>query len=56
MQENDEPRQELGAASDTRFFSRTADEEYSFELDKQGRVTTLVLHTDGNDLRMKREQ
>lgn len=56
MQENDEPRQELGAESHTRFLSRTADDQYSFELDKEGRVTTMVLHTDGKDLPMKREE
>ncbi|HTV65941.1 MAG TPA: serine hydrolase [Bryocella sp.] len=55
VQENDETPQELGAESETRFFSRTSDDEYSFELDQAGRVTTMVLHADGQDLSMKRE-
>ncbi len=56
MQENDEPKQELAAESERRFFSKTADDEYSFELDSSGRVTEMVLHTGGKDLPMKREQ
>jgi CubicO group peptidase (beta-lactamase class C family) len=56
VQENDEPKQELGAEGERRFFSKTADDEYSFELDSSGRVTTMILHTDGKDLPMKREE
>lgn len=56
VQENDEPKQELGAAGERQFFSKTADDEYSFELDSSGRVITMTLHTDGKDLPMKREQ
>ncbi len=56
VQENDETPQELGAESETRFFSKTADDEYSFELDPSGRVTGMVLHTDGQDLPIKREE
>ncbi len=56
VQENDEPKQELAAESERRFFSKTADDEYSFELDSSGRVTEMVLHTGGKDLPMKREQ
>jgi D-alanyl-D-alanine-carboxypeptidase/D-alanyl-D-alanine-endopeptidase len=54
VQENAEPRQELGAESETRFFSRTADDEYTFEFDSEGHVTRMVLHTDGKDLPIKR--
>ncbi len=54
VQENDEPKQELGAESDRRFFSRTADDEYSFDFDSAGRVTMMVLHSDGKDLPVKR--
>ncbi|MGA2370552.1 MAG: serine hydrolase [Candidatus Korobacteraceae bacterium] len=54
VQENDEPKQELGAEGERQFFSETADDEYSFELDSSGRVTTMVLHTDGKDLPMQR--
>ena len=54
VQENDEPKQELGAESDTQFFSRIADDEYTFEFDSAGHVTRMVLHTDGKDLPIKR--
>ncbi len=54
IQENDEPRQELGADGERQFFSRTADDEYSFDLHSSGRVTTMVLHTDGKALPMQR--
>jgi CubicO group peptidase (beta-lactamase class C family) len=56
VQENDEPKQELGAEGERQFFSKTADDEYSFELDTSGRVITMILHTGGKDLPMKREQ
>ncbi len=54
VQENDEPRQELGAESGGRFFSKSSDDEYTFEFDSAGRVTTMVLHTEGKDLLIKR--
>jgi CubicO group peptidase (beta-lactamase class C family) len=55
VQENDEPKQELGAESDSRFFSKVADDEYSFEFDAAGRAKTMVLHTGGEDIRIQRE-
>jgi serine-type D-Ala-D-Ala carboxypeptidase/endopeptidase len=54
MQENDEPRQELGAESETHFFSKISDDEYTFEFDSQGRVTKLILHADGKDIPINR--
>jgi CubicO group peptidase (beta-lactamase class C family) len=54
VQENAKPRQELGAESETQFFSRTADDDYTFEFDSEGHVTRMVLHTDGKDLPIKR--
>jgi CubicO group peptidase (beta-lactamase class C family) len=55
VQENEETPQELGAESETMFFSKSADDEYSFEIDPSGRVTGMVLHTGGENLPMKRE-
>jgi len=49
-----EPKQELAPEGDRRFFSTTADDEYTFEVDGHGRATKMVLHTDGRDLSMKR--
>lgn len=54
VQENDEPKQELAPTSDRDFFSTTADDEYTFEMDGSGRVTQMVLHTDGRDIAIKR--
>jgi hypothetical protein len=54
VQENDEPRQELGAEGERQFFSRMADDEYTFEVDNQGRATVMTLHTDGKDIPIKR--
>jgi CubicO group peptidase (beta-lactamase class C family) len=54
VQENDEPRQELGAEGERKFFSKTADDEYTFEVDSQGRATVMTLHTDGKDIPIKR--
>jgi CubicO group peptidase (beta-lactamase class C family) len=54
VQENDEPKQELGAESDSRFFSKTSDDVYSFEFDSAGRATTMILHADGKDIPIKR--
>ena len=54
VQENDEPGQEPGAEGGGRFFSKSADDGYSFEFDSAGQVTTRVLHTDGKELPIKR--
>jgi CubicO group peptidase (beta-lactamase class C family) len=55
IQENDEPKQTLLPESATQFFSTTSDDVFRFELDAQGHVTHLVLHTDGQDIRMARQ-
>jgi hypothetical protein len=31
-----------------------ADDEFSFEVDSQGRVTRMILHTGGRDIPIKR--
>lgn len=55
IQENDEPSQELGAESETRFFSKSSSDSLTFELDGQGRVVRMVLHLDdGRSLPFKR--
>jgi CubicO group peptidase (beta-lactamase class C family) len=54
IQENDEASQELGAESETRFFSRNSSDSLTFEFDDQGRVTRMVLHVDGRNIPMKR--
>jgi CubicO group peptidase (beta-lactamase class C family) len=54
IQENDEARQELGAAGETEFFSKISTDSLTFELDGQGRAVRMILHVDGKDLPMKR--
>jgi CubicO group peptidase (beta-lactamase class C family) len=54
VQENDEPKQDLLPESNVDFFSTSADDAYTFEIDKQGRVIQMVLHTDGKDIPIKR--
>lgn len=54
IQENDEPKQELFAETDTRFFSKLNDDELTFQLDNQGHATMMVLHVDGKDIPIKR--
>ena len=54
IQENDETPQELGAESETKFFSRISSDSLTFEMDDLGRVIRMVLHVDGRDIPMKR--
>jgi hypothetical protein len=54
VQGSDEPKQDLLAESETDFFSTTADDVYTFETDRQGHATAMILHTDGKDIRIKR--
>jgi CubicO group peptidase (beta-lactamase class C family) len=54
VQENNEPKQELGTESERQFFSKTASDEYTCQLDGKGHATTLTLHTDGDDIAAQR--
>ena len=54
VQENDEPRQELFPESERQVFSKAADDVYTFEVDSEGHVTTMTLHTGGEDIPLKR--
>jgi CubicO group peptidase (beta-lactamase class C family) len=54
IQENDEPKQDLFAESESKFFSKLNDDELSFEVDNQGRATGIVLHVDGKDIPIRR--
>jgi CubicO group peptidase (beta-lactamase class C family) len=51
---NDEPKQDLMPQSETDFFSTTADDVFTFQIDTQGRTTAMILHTDGKDIPIKR--
>jgi CubicO group peptidase (beta-lactamase class C family) len=54
VQENDEPKQELFGETDRDFFAKVDDDVYTFEVDGQGQITSMTLHTDGKDIRLKR--
>jgi len=55
IQENDEPKQMLLPESKTQFFSTASDDVIRFESDAQGHVTHLILHSDGQDIRIPRQ-
>ncbi|HWZ98177.1 MAG TPA: serine hydrolase [Candidatus Dormibacteraeota bacterium] len=54
IQENDEPKQELFPESQHRFFSKSSDDVFSFQLDSTGRVASMTLHAPGRDILIKR--
>jgi CubicO group peptidase (beta-lactamase class C family) len=54
VQENDEPKQELFGETDRDFFAKVDDDTYTFEVDGQGRITSMTLHVDGKDIPLKR--
>jgi CubicO group peptidase (beta-lactamase class C family) len=54
IQENDEPKQELFPESERDFFSKVADDVFTFEVDSQGHATLMTLHTGGKDVPIKR--
>jgi hypothetical protein len=54
VQENDEPKQELFPESEKDFFSKLADDVYTFEMDSKGRVVRMVLHTGGENIPLNR--
>jgi CubicO group peptidase (beta-lactamase class C family) len=54
IQENDEPKQELFPESDKDFFSKVADDVFTFEVDSQGHTTKVTLHTGRTDIPLKR--
>ncbi len=54
VQENDEPKQDVFPESDRDFFSKVSDDVLTFETDSQGRATTMIVHTGGRDIPIKR--
>lgn len=54
VQENDEPKQDLFPESEREFFSKMVEDEFTFELDAAGHVTSMTLHADGKDIPIKR--
>jgi CubicO group peptidase (beta-lactamase class C family) len=54
VQENDEPKQDLLPESEADFYSTESSDTYTFEKDRSGKVTAMVLHADGKDIPIKR--
>jgi hypothetical protein len=54
IRENDGPKQEFFAESSKDFFSKTSDDELSFETGSQGCVTTIVVHADCTNVPLMR--
>ncbi|HYL11260.1 MAG TPA: hypothetical protein VEU31_11015 [Candidatus Acidoferrales bacterium] len=54
IQENDGPKLELFAQGEKDFFTKVNDDELTFEVDAQGRVTGMTLHVDGREIPVKR--
>ena len=40
--------------TDRDFFAKVDDDTYTFEVDGQGRITSMILHADGRDIPLKR--
>jgi CubicO group peptidase (beta-lactamase class C family) len=54
VQENDEPKEDVFPESEKDFFSKTADDVFTFETDDGGRVVRMVLHTGGEKIPLNR--
>jgi CubicO group peptidase (beta-lactamase class C family) len=54
MQENDEAPADLFPEGELRFFSKSSDDVVTFELDGQGRISRLVIHTGGRSIPVNR--
>lgn len=55
MQENDEPKQELLPESPQDFYSATSSDEYTFTPADGNAAQLMVLHADGKDFSLKRQ-
>jgi len=54
IQENDEPKQELFAESQSDFFSKQSDDAITFQFDSQTHAVRMILHVDGKDIAVNR--
>ena len=54
VQENDEPKQELFPESVSSFFSKVADDVFTFQFDAETHTTKMILHTGGRDILIHR--
>ncbi len=54
LQENEEQPPAVYPESNLQFFSKTSDDLITFDLNAQGKVTGLVIHTGGHSIPVKR--
>ena len=54
IQENDQAKVEIFAEKERQFFSKAADDVFTFEGDDKGRAATLVVHSGGRSVPLKR--
>jgi hypothetical protein len=54
LQENEEAPGQLFPEAELRFLSKTSDDVVTFELDVNGKVTRLVIHTGGRSIPVNR--
>jgi CubicO group peptidase (beta-lactamase class C family) len=54
VQENDEPKQELFAESQSEFFSGQSEDTITFQFDSQTHAVRMILHADGKDFVLQR--
>jgi hypothetical protein len=54
FQENDEPKVEIFAEREAQFFSKAAEDVFTFEGVANGRAAAMILHTDGRSVTLKR--
>ena len=54
MQENQEAPVELSLEAELRFFSKASADVVAFDLDSQGKVNRLVIHTGGRSIPVNR--
>lgn len=53
IQENDEPKQEIFAESQSDFFSKQNDDTITFQFDSETHAVHMILHVDGKDILIK---
>ena len=54
IQENDEQKQELFGEAETQFFSKTSDDVFTFEVNKDGKVKQLVIRDGTREMAIPR--
>lgn len=54
VKENDEPKHDLMPESETDFVSARGEDRYTFEINGEGKVTTMIPRADGKDIPIQR--